>query len=277
MLCCLLKGYFPEPKEQGNVAGELQRTDCFVCEKHPVELCNILVYFIYPTQGVELGEGYYNRDIKTRKTSQGVELNSDQIGLQRSEQLRELYKSLKAVDASPPIKVKYYSENNKRLIHFSTCEVAFILPCRVDTFRDYKYLGTQNRVDGIVGEYKWMTFGEAGTARSAIGSGLIYYGIPKGSSNLQPFSHQNLMMLQLFAIQVVQLEPQSYISYLPLAHIYERTNQVMHVHFDETQITHLPKEVQKILRLEHGFNWGVRDAWKPHQVEWCNKVSTISF
>ncbi|KAL1317014.1 hypothetical protein HN51_069118 [Arachis hypogaea] len=51
----------------------------------------------------------------------------------------------------------------------------------VDTFRDYKYLGTRNRVDGTVGEYKWMTFGEAGTARSAIGSGLIYYGIPKGA------------------------------------------------------------------------------------------------
>ncbi|CAJ1977237.1 unnamed protein product [Sphenostylis stenocarpa] len=52
----------------------------------------------------------------------------------------------------------------------------------VDTFRDYKYLGTRVRVDGTVGEYKWMTYGEAGTARSAIGSGLIYYGLPKGSS-----------------------------------------------------------------------------------------------
>ncbi|KAM5569341.1 long chain acyl-CoA synthetase 6, peroxisomal-like [Rosa sericea] len=51
----------------------------------------------------------------------------------------------------------------------------------VDTFRDYKYLGTRIRVDGTVGEYKWMTFGEADTARSAIGSGLIYHGIPKGS------------------------------------------------------------------------------------------------
>ncbi|KAG6726716.1 hypothetical protein I3842_02G094400 [Carya illinoinensis] len=51
----------------------------------------------------------------------------------------------------------------------------------VDTFRDYKYLGTRIRVDGTVGEYKWMTYGEAGTARSAIGSGLIYHGISKGS------------------------------------------------------------------------------------------------
>ncbi|KAE9589019.1 putative long-chain-fatty-acid--CoA ligase [Lupinus albus] len=51
----------------------------------------------------------------------------------------------------------------------------------VDTFRDYKYLGTRVRVDGTVGEYKWMTFGEAGTARSAIGSGLVYHGFPKGS------------------------------------------------------------------------------------------------
>ncbi|XVF63163.1 hypothetical protein PTKIN_Ptkin09bG0066500 [Pterospermum kingtungense] len=52
----------------------------------------------------------------------------------------------------------------------------------VDAFRDYKYLGTRNRVDGTVGEYKWMTYGEAGTARAAIGSGLIYHGISKGSS-----------------------------------------------------------------------------------------------
>ncbi|KAL8121722.1 long chain acyl-CoA synthetase 6, peroxisomal-like [Apium graveolens] len=48
-------------------------------------------------------------------------------------------------------------------------------------FRDYKYLGTRVRVDGTVGDYKWMTYGEAATARSAIGSGLVSHGIPKGS------------------------------------------------------------------------------------------------
>ncbi|XP_058208511.1 long chain acyl-CoA synthetase 6, peroxisomal isoform X1 [Rhododendron vialii] len=52
----------------------------------------------------------------------------------------------------------------------------------VETFRDYKYLGTRIRVDGSVGEYKWMTYGEAGTARSEIGSGLVYRGIPKATS-----------------------------------------------------------------------------------------------
>ncbi|KAH8495806.1 hypothetical protein Peur_055496 [Populus x canadensis] len=52
----------------------------------------------------------------------------------------------------------------------------------VETFRDYKYLGTRIRVDGTIGDYKWMTFGEAGTARTEIGSGLIYHGIPKGST-----------------------------------------------------------------------------------------------
>ncbi|KAJ6721565.1 LONG CHAIN ACYL-COA SYNTHETASE 7 PEROXISOMAL-LIKE ISOFORM X1 [Salix viminalis] len=52
----------------------------------------------------------------------------------------------------------------------------------VEIFRDYKYLGTRIRVDGTVGDYKWMTYGEAGTARAAIGSGLIYHGIPKGST-----------------------------------------------------------------------------------------------
>ncbi|XP_065859555.1 transcription factor EGL1 [Euphorbia lathyris] len=46
-------------------------------------------------QGVlEWVDGYYNGDIKTRKTVQAMELKHYKIGLQRSEQLRELYKSL---------------------------------------------------------------------------------------------------------------------------------------------------------------------------------------
>ncbi|XP_051129870.1 long chain acyl-CoA synthetase 6, peroxisomal-like isoform X2 [Andrographis paniculata] len=51
----------------------------------------------------------------------------------------------------------------------------------VATYRDYKYLGSRVRNDGSVGEYEWMTYGEAGTSRSAIGSGLVNCGIPKGS------------------------------------------------------------------------------------------------
>nr|QEA69212.1 MYC36 [Hevea brasiliensis] len=50
---------------------------------------------------LDWGDGYYNGDIKTRKTVQSIELNADQLGLQRSEQLRELYKSLSAGEASP--------------------------------------------------------------------------------------------------------------------------------------------------------------------------------
>lgn len=43
---------------------------------------------------LEWGDGYYNGEIKTRKTVQATELNTDQLGLQRSDQLRELYESL---------------------------------------------------------------------------------------------------------------------------------------------------------------------------------------
>ncbi|XVF80066.1 hypothetical protein PTKIN_Ptkin15bG0040800 [Pterospermum kingtungense] len=43
---------------------------------------------------LEWGDGYYNGDIKTRKTVQEVELKADKIGLQRSEQLKQLYESL---------------------------------------------------------------------------------------------------------------------------------------------------------------------------------------
>ncbi|XP_044484437.1 transcription factor GLABRA 3-like isoform X2 [Mangifera indica] len=50
---------------------------------------------------LEWGDGYYNGDIKTRKTIQAVELNADQVGLQRTEQLRELYQSLSAGESSP--------------------------------------------------------------------------------------------------------------------------------------------------------------------------------
>ncbi|KAL0455069.1 UNVERIFIED_CONTAM: Long chain acyl-CoA synthetase 6, peroxisomal [Sesamum latifolium] len=51
----------------------------------------------------------------------------------------------------------------------------------LENFRDYKYLGTRIRIDGTVGEYKWMTYGEAGTARSAIGSGLHHHGLQSGA------------------------------------------------------------------------------------------------
>lgn len=50
----------------------------------------------------------------------------------------------------------------------------------VESFPDNKYLGTRVRVDGTVGGYKWMTYGEVNTVRSAIGSALKNYGISKG-------------------------------------------------------------------------------------------------
>ncbi|KAF5786349.1 putative long-chain-fatty-acid--CoA ligase [Helianthus annuus] len=50
-----------------------------------------------------------------------------------------------------------------------------------EAFSDYNYLGTRVRPDGTVGDYKWTTYGEAATARAAIGSGLVAHGIPKGS------------------------------------------------------------------------------------------------
>ena len=43
---------------------------------------------------LEWADGYYNGDIKTRKTVQAMELKADKMGLQRSEQLRELYECL---------------------------------------------------------------------------------------------------------------------------------------------------------------------------------------
>lgn len=51
----------------------------------------------------------------------------------------------------------------------------------IESFRDLKFLGTRIREDGSIGQYKWMTYGEAGAARAAIGSGLVLHGIPKGS------------------------------------------------------------------------------------------------
>ncbi|XP_010545729.1 PREDICTED: transcription factor EGL1 [Tarenaya hassleriana] len=49
---------------------------------------------------LEWGDGYYNGDIKTRKTIQTAEIKADQLGLQRSEQLRELFESLSAGESS---------------------------------------------------------------------------------------------------------------------------------------------------------------------------------
>lgn len=50
----------------------------------------------------------------------------------------------------------------------------------VENYPDYKYLGTRIRIDGTVGGYKWMTYGEASAARKEIGSGLLCHGLQKG-------------------------------------------------------------------------------------------------
>ncbi|KAK4400802.1 Transcription factor EGL1 [Sesamum angolense] len=52
-------------------------------------------------RALEWGCGYYNGDIKTRKTVQAVDVNADQQGLQRSDQLRELYESLALGETVP--------------------------------------------------------------------------------------------------------------------------------------------------------------------------------
>ncbi|CAN6461675.1 unnamed protein product [Victoria cruziana] len=49
---------------------------------------------------LEWGDGFYNGDIKTRKTVLPMELSAEQMGLQRSQQLRELYDNLSAGDNS---------------------------------------------------------------------------------------------------------------------------------------------------------------------------------
>ncbi|KAF3340246.1 transcription factor GLABRA 3 [Carex littledalei] len=49
-------------------------------------------------------DGYYNGDIKTRKTTQPMEFNADELGLERSEQLRDLYISLSAGDSNQQCK-----------------------------------------------------------------------------------------------------------------------------------------------------------------------------
>ncbi|CAH8360268.1 unnamed protein product [Eruca vesicaria subsp. sativa] len=49
---------------------------------------------------LEWGDGYYNGDIRTRKTIQAVEVKADQLGLERSEQLRELYETLSVAESS---------------------------------------------------------------------------------------------------------------------------------------------------------------------------------
>ncbi|CAI0414496.1 unnamed protein product [Linum tenue] len=49
---------------------------------------------------LDWGDGYYNGDIKTRKTVQTMEIEADELGLQRSEQLRELYDFLSDGEAN---------------------------------------------------------------------------------------------------------------------------------------------------------------------------------
>ncbi|KAG5554775.1 hypothetical protein RHGRI_012361 [Rhododendron griersonianum] len=85
----------------------------------------------------------------------------------------------------------------------------------VETFRDYKYLGTRIRVDGSVGEYKWMTYGEAGTARSEIGSGLVYRGIPKASPDAVKYIVNHAVVQAIFCVPETLSILLSFLSEIP--------------------------------------------------------------
>ncbi|XP_019195788.1 PREDICTED: transcription factor EGL1-like [Ipomoea nil] len=72
-----------------------------------IEWCYAIFWSISSSQpGVlEWGDGYYNGDIKTRKTVQATEISPDLLGLQRTEHLRELYDSLLAAEANTLAKI----------------------------------------------------------------------------------------------------------------------------------------------------------------------------
>ncbi|PWA89831.1 AMP-binding protein [Artemisia annua] len=136
----------------------------------------------------------------------------------------------------------------------------------VETYGDYKYLGTRVGVDGTVGEYKWMTYTEAASddylaslplqrnveiitytrlqsqgqeypkpfcppkpediATICYTSGTT--GKPKGAV----VSHGNLIANNAGQAMRMKFYPSDiYISYLPLAHIFERSTQVMLAYF----------------------------------------------
>ena len=70
------------------VTGEIRFSD------FPFNFENDDMVWLTITRVLQWGDGYYNGDIKTRKTVQAMEPKADKDGLQRSEQLRQLYESL---------------------------------------------------------------------------------------------------------------------------------------------------------------------------------------
>ncbi|XP_002965142.2 long chain acyl-CoA synthetase 6, peroxisomal [Selaginella moellendorffii] len=82
-----------------------------------------------------------------------------------------VYRSIRS-----PLKLVDHFPNHPEIL---TLHDNFVYAVR--SYGDSKYLGTRVREDGTVGEYRWVTYGEAGAARTAIGSSLVSRGIPKGS------------------------------------------------------------------------------------------------
>ncbi|PWA81480.1 long chain acyl-CoA synthetase 6, peroxisomal [Artemisia annua] len=151
----------------------------------------------------------------------------------------------------------------------------------VETYGDYKYLGTRVGVDGTVGEYKWMTYREAGpdavkfivnhadvqvvfcvpqtlkdllsylsevpSVRLIVGqeypkpfcppkpeniATLCYTSGTTGKPKGAVVSHGNLIANNAGQAMRMKFYPSDiYISYLPLAHIFERSTQVMLAYF----------------------------------------------
>ncbi|KAF9618831.1 hypothetical protein IFM89_002699 [Coptis chinensis] len=102
----------------------------------------------------------------------------------------------------------------------------------VETFQDNKYLGTRIRVDGTVGEYGRSNLQPFYPPKPEDIATICYTSGTTGPPKGAVLSHENLIANTSGTSISVKFFPSDvYISYLPLAHIYERANQVMSVYY----------------------------------------------
>ncbi|RYR74010.1 hypothetical protein Ahy_A02g008608 isoform C [Arachis hypogaea] len=158
---------------------------------------------------------------------------------------------------SPLPVVKYCSENNKRLIHFFTCEVygktiGSFLPKDSSASVDWREKGA---VSPLKDQGQCGSCWAFSTVAVVEGNNKIVRG------ELISLSEQELV--DWFWIKLYRF----LVSGSNFNVVILKGKFLIYLSSTDSPIPTI-KTLTRIRTLQHGF----RDAWKPHQVEWCNKL-----
>lgn len=144
-------------------------TSCDVAVSQQQRRMQILQGHLSPPLLIEKVEGILSQEVAAAEFVKG-----DGYSVVLPEKLKENRWNVYRSSRSPFKLVDGYPQTHIRTVH-DNFEYA------IENYTNHPCFGTRIHPNGTVGKYEWLTYKEAGDLRTAIGSGLVYSGVEKGS------------------------------------------------------------------------------------------------